>query len=63
MRKRWSMGVVVAIAVAVSVALASQTAPARAVASADPMRVTVALQSDGLELSVAQGRFVLKLEI
>lgn len=63
MKRRWSIGVVVAIAVAVSVALASgmhATAPRRA---ASPVQVTLALQPDGLALRVAAGSVSVTFEM
>ncbi len=51
MRRRWSMGVVVAIAVAVWVALGiGSTQPARQAVRAEP--VTLALGADSVSVSV-----------
>ncbi|MBL8547088.1 MAG: hypothetical protein JNL81_11530 [Hyphomonadaceae bacterium] len=54
MKRRWSFGVVVAIAVAIAVASFGHPSRASHVrAAAAPVDVTLALESDGLEVRVA----------
>ncbi len=60
MRGRWSLGVLVAIVVAIAVATSGP--PSRLPAEArvyPPMDVTLALQSEGIELRVAHDGLVL----
>ena len=62
MRRRWSMEVLAAIALAVLVSSGIAVHAAARAHAAAPMEVTLALQSDGVALRVAHGRFVLKIE-
>lgn len=63
MRRRWSIGVVVAIAVAISGTLASGHHAAAVQHAASPVQVTLTLQSDGLALRVAAGSVSVTFEM
>lgn len=63
MRRRWSVGVVVAIAVAVSVALASGGRAAAPQQVSSPVQVTLAFQQNGIALRVAAGTVAVTFEM
>jgi hypothetical protein len=63
MRRRWSLGVAVAIAVALAAVMTSGRERLPATRAEAPVEVTLTLQSDGVELNIVRGRFVLSIEI
>ncbi len=63
-RGRWSLGVVVAIVVAIAAATAGQHPHRASTTRAEaPLQVTLALESDGVELRVASEGFALAFRI
>lgn len=62
MRRRWSVGVVVAIVVAIWAATNSGAHSAPVRQAGQPIEVTLSLHSDGVELRVAHESLALSVE-
>ena len=54
MRRRWSIGVVVAIAIAIAVGLAGQSRALPVLRTDVPVELTLALEPDGVSLRISR---------